>query len=331
MPKKKIVWKQNLIKVPSSVLTKFERAVDHEWVVGTVKKIPAADIDFGMYEHLDIRFRDGVLDFPGRVLPNPAVGRWSKTNVDGKEIVRKDLPMYPKTFAFEAPNWGDFSSGTHTVYNERMVYPRDLIPPKYLDIVIDLIDEQQTSSGTAYAFRFSVDEVLHRFSNTFHDDLLYNLNILQENTGRSDIFASSATIEEYRSTVMINWEILPVGKRDENLHRILKGVRSESVARVAIERYDILERLRPTHIIKGTSGFSRYFGAKFADNLVVFENLNTGNALYVMYEDWEELSKKSRTELLKGDRDGFERVVHTKGWKTTLENLIELHRDLLNF
>ncbi|MBO6950125.1 MAG: hypothetical protein JJ855_19295 [Rhodospirillales bacterium] len=160
MAKKKFVWKQNLLKVPSAILGKIERANETTWVVAAVKKIPASDIETGTYEHLDIRFRDGVLDFPGRVLPHPKVGRWSKINVDGKEIVRKDLPMYPKTFAFEAPNWGDFSNGTHTVYNERMVYPRDLIPPKYVDIVIDLIDEQQTSAGTEFVFRFTVDEVL---------------------------------------------------------------------------------------------------------------------------------------------------------------------------
>ena len=52
-----------------------------------------------------------------------------------------------------------------------------------------------------------------------------------------------------------------------------------------------------------------------------------GNAIYVMFEDWEELSKRSRLELLR-DRNGaaFERIVHRPGWKDALTTIVNDRR-----
>ncbi len=65
------------------------------------------------------------------------------------------------------------------------------------------------------------------------------------------------------------------------------------------QRLRVFGRFKPEAYIAGTNGFLRYFGAKYSDNLVVFENLNYGNAIYIMYDDWKELSKRSRVDLLK--------------------------------
>ena len=93
------------------------------------------------------------------------------------------------------------------------------------------------------------------------------------------------------------------------------------------ERLAVFARLRPTHFISGTSGFVRYFGAKYADDFVIFENVRYGNAIYVMFEQWQTLSQKSRIDLLKGDFDGFERIEHRDGWEHRLEAMLERHRE----
>ena len=48
------------------------------------------------------------------------------------------------------------------------------------------------------------------------------------------------------------------------------------------DRLATFAEFEPTHFIAGTSGFVRYFGAKYADDFVVFESLRYGNALYVL-------------------------------------------------
>jgi hypothetical protein len=89
--------------------------------------------------------------------------------------------------------------------------------------------------------------------------------------------------------------------------------------KVMEELLAVFARLKSTHFISGTSGFVRYFGAKYDDNFVVFENIRYGNAIYVMFERWQELSQRSRIDLLKGDHEGFERIEHREGWEDRLE------------
>jgi hypothetical protein len=91
------------------------------------------------------------------------------------------------------------------------------------------------------------------------------------------------------------------------------------------ERYDFFERLKPQAFIQGLGGFRRYFGAKFADDLVAFENMSYGNAVYVMFSDWQKQSRKTRTELLGSGRQGadFVRVIHGSGWKNAVTRVIK--------
>ena len=84
--------------------------------------------------------------------------------------------------------------------------------------------------------------------------------------------------------------------------------------------------MKPLSFINGRSGFRRYFGAKFAEDLVVFENIDYGNAAYVMFERWVTLSQKTRLELLAGPADGFKRVVHRADWKKELTNIVRQRR-----
>jgi hypothetical protein len=48
----------------------------------------------------------------------------------------------------------------------------------------------------------------------------------------------------------------------------------------------------------------RYFGAKFGDDFVAFENVNYGNAIYLMRETWPELRRETWPELSKRTRAG---------------------------
>jgi hypothetical protein len=92
------------------------------------------------------------------------------------------------------------------------------------------------------------------------------------------------------------------------------------------ERVTVMHRLKPEAYITGTDGFLRYFGAKFGDDFVAFENARYGNALYIMYDGWEALSQRSRIELLAGDRDSYDRIEHRKGWVDQLRGRVQAYR-----
>jgi hypothetical protein len=59
----------------------------------------------------------------------------------------------------------------------------------------------------------------------------------------------------------------------------------------------LFSSLKPTAYLAGTAKFSAYVGAQFAPDLVVFENVKYGNALYVLYDNWRDVSKRSRLDM----------------------------------
>jgi hypothetical protein len=140
------------------------------------------------------------------------------------------------------------------------------------------------------------------------------------------VFASDANKDDYLKTIYVNWELLPPGKRDEVLAKILARFHKPSpeLQRTITERYDLLASMSPAAFVLGESEFRRYFGAKFTESLVVFENLEYGNAIYVMYDNWQTLSKQSRIQLLSSkDKSGFDRVIHKSGWQKELKRIVK--------
>lgn len=319
----RLPWKKNLRKIPPRLTYKLQSIESNDIVVACVRKLRKIDVQNGQYSHILISEDSNGVNFAPKILPSTKTGKYSLANIEGKEVVRKDLPMIVKTFAVDTPNFGDWSYGSHTVYFDRDVYVRDYIPPKHLEIEIELLSENSIEANE-FLFKFTSGEVLNKESDEFLDDLLFNLNLLQENIGSVDIFASEATYEDYIKTMHVDWELLPIGERESDINYFVMKFRlkNEDDVQRLVDRYDVLVKLQPEEFISGTSGFRRYFGAKFSDDLVVFENLEYGNAIYVMYEDWRTLSQKSRIELLKGDNTGFDRIVHTKNWKVQLDYLV---------
>lgn len=318
--KRKFPWKQNLLKMPDRIQSKIIK-MDDNIVVASVIKIRKEMIDKNMFSHIGILLKNGKIEFPNRIIPNGDVGRYSAYNVKGREIKRIDLPKYFKTWEVETPNYGDWYNGSHDVELGVWTYPKDIYPPRFNEILIELINDFGPDNKAVLKFQSS--EVLNKNDPNFLEDLLFNLNFIQENTGSSDVYNSDSTRAEFLKTIQVEWEILPPGEKENNIAKIISGIKISPEQQKAFEeRYDFLMRFNPKNIIKGTSGFQRYFGALFTENLVVFENISYGNAIYVMYNDWETLSKKSRVELLDNKSLGYDRIIHNKNWKRILYKLL---------
>lgn len=319
-------WKQNLRKLPPGLLERAAGFTGDECRAACTRRIGRQELEDGGFAHLSIGWDGERPVFPEVVVPDPLNGRISRINVEGLTIVRRDLPKTSKTFEVLTPDWGDWSRGSHLVSWERDVYQRDHVPPREMGIQVKLLGEDVAAQ--TYVFRFAVDEVLDRTAPDFPDRLLFTLNLLQENVGGHGVFPSDATAADYLGSLYVAWELLPPGERDDDIARILRGVKSDDpqVRERLVERYDLLAFLRPLRFVQGVNGFRHYFGAQFAPDLVVFENVEYGNAVYVMFEEWEVLSRKSRTELLAQHPDRVVRIPHTTRWRHRLADLIREER-----
>jgi len=304
---------KNFRKIPSRILAKLKKLGAKTVVVATVREIPDADIAAGAYRHLRMPF----VGERHTVIPSHASGKSSHKNVHGEEIILRDQPMETHYNYIEAPNWGDESNGTHEVALPYNRYPRDFIPPRNTTVTIERIRHR----SAAGVYKFAVDEVI-KANDSFR--LLECLNLLQENVGHVDLFASETDIAEYLRSLHVEWEILPPGQKDAILKKLIAGRTVSQEERASLqERLDFLTSINPKHYLYGTTGLTRYIGGLLRNDCVIFENAEYGNALYLMYEDWKELSAKSRVELLTG-RCGtnFDRVVHVAGWKKRVRELI---------
>ena len=258
------------------------------------------------------------------MVPPPQQGKYSNWNVNGKVVIRKDLPKETHYNYVDAPNWGDSYYGTHTVALPYEKYPREYVAPRNTSIEIESVD--RSPDLPLYVIKFQVSEILNRGSADFEGRLFFCLNLLQENVGASDVEKADITIDEYVRTLHVSWDILPPGTIDEIIARIFPGAKpTEDDKNTTIERYNFFMSLNPKSLVYGQSGFQRYFGALINDDLVVFENVKYGNAIYIMFENWQELSQKSRIELLSGKfGEKFERVIHTGDWQNKVRKIIEM-------
>ncbi len=315
--------KSNLRVIPQSIKQRLKSVNGRPVIAAYSRVYTARELGEGALAHLGITLFAGKLAYSPSVLPPEQSGKYSYRNINGEEIVRRDLPKETHYNSIESPNWGDSYNGTHTVDLPFEKYPRDFISPGLtrLKVTARISETEETN----YLMVFEVDRVLHQKNKGFDDDLLVCLNLLQENVGACGIQPSDATIADYLQTLKVSWEVLPPGTREEALARLFRGRTPSAQEKTAVEeRYDFLMSLKPAKLVYGLSGLERYFGGLIWDDLVVFENIQYGNAIYVMFDNWKELSQRTRTELLSG-RFGrnFERVKHGKGWKKKVKDIIK--------
>lgn len=317
---RKANWKKNFRKVPLLVLEKIRTIESDSIKVECVKRVSKDSIHAGDYKHIGIVYLDDNLSYTNSILPSPTNGLSSKYNTMTKTVIHKNRKKEPRWYSFEAPNFGDWTKGSHEVDRFVRAFPRTILEPLYNSILIDLLDE----SELFVTFKFSIDRQIKKDDSNFEREVLRDLNLLQENTGSIDVFPSEFPYDQYLSKTLVDWDIFPPGSREDFIsHLHLKhpdlSAREEMEIR---ERYEILTKYCP-ELIFGVFGLQRYFGAKLREDLVVFENIRYGNAIYILKENWMELSKLSRSELLQKYHDMIIRIVHSKNWKIQLQYQIE--------
>ncbi|WP_346907839.1 hypothetical protein [uncultured Roseibium sp.] len=282
------------------------------------KLVTAEEVQEGLYAHVDLNIEKLVVGNSWEIIPSPTIGIRSKRNVEGWEVVRKDLPKFRKYFYHDIAIYGDAArNGTTTAAIPREVYERDEFPP-YLFHIQVLIQEQKRDG--AFGVVFSIDEVFLKGTPDFDNDLLFAVNLLQENTGVSGVVA--AENPEYVFSSDLDWDVFPPGDLEELRTALCEGRRAVPEDTVS-ERLRLFEQFEPIEYLRGLGGNDHYIGAKYADDLVVFENLKYGNALYVLYGNWMELSRRPRSELLKLKTSQYDRIIHTLGWETRFAVLMQ--------
>lgn len=192
-----------------------------------------------------------------------------------------------------------------------------------MTIAAEILDDR---GGENVIVKFEISPFLSRMMPEFDLMLLWSINLLQENTGVANIFSSSASHSEFLETIALDWKVFPAGTVEEVMTQLKQLDRAQNQVDFDFhvkDRVEFFESFKPDAYVRGVGGFGSYFGAKFSDEFVVFENLKYGNAVYLLYENWEEVSKRSRLDLLRDNDAHFDRVTHSEGWQLRLKALLQ--------
>lgn len=218
-----------------------------------------------------------------------------------------------KTIWWESPNYGDPDKGYHSNSRKKEVYQRRFEPPRDGEIKFTLLNE----SGEHVRLKAEIDAILDQHHPDFRRDLFFALNLLQEQLRDCHVFDATMTDEEIARITTVGWEIFPPGTMDKTISKIVEHMRSPSPTRQREiqKRAETLSRLHPTDYILGSGMNSHYYGAKFGNNIVVFENIDYGNALYILFDNWQEISQMSRIDILKRHERDYIRIIHKGRWE----------------
>ena len=302
--------------VPDNTLKETVNSKERYLQIGCALKLAKEQIVKGDYTDLGLRINDENLEISNTIIPPGSNGRYSRYNLYGRSIIRKDLPKIPKWFYQDVYPYGNTSRSTVSVSYSRDVWQREEWMPEFLSLSISLKKEDD---DCCY-FIIKCDEILDKNSKDFEYRLLYNINLVSENCGDYQIMKSDS--DDIFNTLHVGWELLPPGHFD--IDRVItdKEKLTSHQQEVLFERYEFLKGLKPKTWIKGTNKFTQYFGAIMENDVVVLENTHSGNAVYVFYQNWESLSKLSRTELIRMNSSDVKRIRHVGNWKELLEKNI---------
>ena len=284
-------------------------------VVATVRTVTRDDIaSLGEFNLSDI---GGMITAGDPVLLPRTRGLFAARNLDGWVEKRKDLPKELREISSLAPDWN--GNGYHLISRSIQAWPLQYHRARLNTISATVLEQLRDGA----LVRFRVDQPLSRDSDTFAVDLKFNMQLLKEAVGDAGVYSADMSDEEFAKIQRVDWELLPSGSVDRALAQLATrpGVSAERM-RVAGERLRTLDRLGHDGFIVGTGRFSNYFGAKFGQRLVALENLEYGNALYVFEENWEELSKVSRSELIQRRDPQVHRIPHLPGWQSAIRQLL---------
>lgn len=254
------------------------------------------------------------------ILP-AGVGPVSMYNAEGKEVIRMDQPM-EKVYHQRLHHWTEWH-GPYRVEQSGIVdfpykrYPRSYIEPPSVELTITKSNLGQLLL-TSPVFEKTEDSKI---------TLTHTVNLFLELFGECQFFTSNLETIIKTPVQRLNWTILPQGEMpwsqfQKSVESIVKRA-PKSVQPVLYFRLKTVNELNPNFRAIGTGGFHGYIVHGFTDkNLYVLESMYYGNATYILGESWEDLSKKTKAEIL-NDNLQTARVIHRESWKKKVKEIIE--------
>lgn len=249
------------------------------------------------------------------IVPHPS-GKRSKVNVFGKYIVDKSLPKEERWFEREY-HIVDWHGNDHygSCYQKRMCYQRRYIEPNNYTMSLEEANDEKIVVSTKLVNDETDDrravEIVNLFLEIFGTCFILNEQKVQPN--KNDV-------------VRLNWTILPKGeypweKNSEFISKIISIIPQKQRG-IVKERHKYIESFQPDFVAVGDYEFWGYVVYGFEKkNIFIMECCIVDNATYIFGEDWKELSRLSKAQIM-AESLQKDRVIHSPNWRTQISAII---------
>ena len=259
---------------------------------------------------------------PGDTILPSAVGNVSKFNASGRFIIRKDLPKenrYVHTIEWTWEEWdGPYNTTTRTedkpVYRE--CYQRDFHPPPAAELTI--LDHDGQLLIVSEELTKSADQDTR---------ILHIINLFLELFGECEVRHDNLQSITPANIRKVNWTLLPPGRYpwtriQRHVTQLLDG-RAPRFVNPIHRRLEKIASFNPDEVYVGHGGFRSYVAYVFPEKgLAVLESVMLDNATYVFDQNWKQVSRMTKAEILQGDLH-LDRIIHTASWANRIENLLQ--------
>lgn len=256
------------------------------------------------------------------ILPPAIFGPVSLYNAEGKNRVHKDRPM-EIAYRTREWHWKEWRGRHDTVERSKLVdvpykrYPRTFIAPPSIEITAYFM-----SNG-----EWAIISPVFELNGNSEKKIIHTINLFLEIFGECQFFTEN--LEEIIKLPIkrLNWKILPPGQMPwtrlkEEIKPIIDNAPRGNQA-VIKHRLEKINEYKPDFVAVGEGGFRGYIILGFKQkNIYTLESLYYGNATYVFGEKWEELSKRTKAEILNQNLQ-TDRIVHRGGWDSRVDNLLK--------
>ena len=237
----------------------------------------------------------------------------TRFNANGGNKIRRDLP---KETVYREAEIKDWHGNYHTVDIPYQRYPREPIAAPNIELLI----------------RYGADNTPILISPILTNNkrslslIKHVINLFLEIFGECEILKSDLLPAFNVHVTRLNWDILPPGNYP---WEILAPRIAEVVESVTKRKQNLIQnRIKKisdnniNFVAVGKAGFRGYIIFGFENkNFFVLESVYTGNATYVLGQNWKEISQLTKEQILKNNLHE-QRIVHSKSWEIEIKKLL---------
>lgn len=256
------------------------------------------------------------------ILPLADFGPISLYNAEGKFIIHKNKPM-ETVYRTTEWHWKEWRGRDESVERSKLVdvpykrYPRVFIEPPSIELSVYSMKNGETA----------IAGPVIEFSAVKNDLIIHTINLFLEIFGECQFFTENLDEMIKVPIKRLNWKILPQGqmpweKLKNEIEPLVKNAPKGNQP-VIKYRLETINKYKPDFAAIGEGGFRGYIVLGFKPkNIYILESLYYGNATYIFNEQWEELSKRTKAEIL-NEKLQTNRIIHREGWDNNINTLLK--------